>query len=121
MTATTFAWLALASPLAGTLINALGFRVIPAVHPKLPSVIGTLALALAFIFTVITFFALEDRGAEHRQLVSSLYDYTVVGSLDAKVAILVPLGPRESATISTSLRPPRVVPVRNDPEAPAWM
>ena len=26
-----------------------------------------------------------------------------------------------SAMISTSFRPPRVVPVRNDPEAPAWM
>jgi hypothetical protein len=26
-----------------------------------------------------------------------------------------------SAMISTSLRPPRVVPVRNDPDAPAWM
>jgi hypothetical protein len=26
-----------------------------------------------------------------------------------------------SAMTSTSLRPPRVVPVRNDPEAPAWM
>jgi len=26
-----------------------------------------------------------------------------------------------SAMISTSLRPPRAVPVRNEPEAPAWM
>ena len=26
-----------------------------------------------------------------------------------------------SARISTSFRPPRVVPVRNDPDAPAWM
>jgi NADH-quinone oxidoreductase subunit L len=89
MTATTFAWLALASPLAGTIINALGYKVIPARHPRLPGVIGTLALALAFVFTVITFFALEDKGAEHRQLVSSLYDYTVVGSVDAKLAILI--------------------------------
>src|SRR4051794_36210274 len=86
MSPTTAAWLALACPLAGTIINGLGFKVIPG---KVAGVIGTLALAGAFVFAVIALFALQDRGAEHRQVVSSLYDYAATGTIDAKMSILV--------------------------------
>jgi NADH-quinone oxidoreductase subunit L len=86
MSPTTSAWLALAAPLAGMIINALGYRVLPG---RVPGVIGTLALATSFIFAVITLFALQDRPEEHRQLVSSLYDYAVAGTIDAKMTILV--------------------------------
>src|ERR1700759_3285831 len=86
MSPTTAAWLALASPLAGAVINGLGFKVWKG---KTSGVIGTLALALAFVFAVIAFLSLEGRGEEHRQIVSSLYDYAVVGSIDAKLSILV--------------------------------
>jgi len=86
MSPTTAAWLALACPLAGTVVNALGFKVIKG---KLPGVIGTVALAAAFLFALIALFSLQGRGGEHRQLVSSLYDYAVTGTVDAKLSILV--------------------------------
>src|SRR3954471_5796057 len=86
MSPTTAAWLALASPLAGAVINGLGFKVWKG---KTSGVIGTFALALAFVFAVVAFLSLQGRGEEHRQIVSSLYDYAVVGSIDAKLSILV--------------------------------
>jgi NADH-quinone oxidoreductase subunit L len=86
MSPTTSAWLALASPLAGMIINALGHRVFKG---KIPGVIGTAALALAFVFSVITLIRLQNEPHDHRQLVSSLYDYAVAGTIDARVSILV--------------------------------
>ncbi|MCW3002607.1 MAG: nuoL [Conexibacter sp.] len=86
MSPTTAAWLALACPLAGTIVNALGFRVW---RGRLPGLIGTVALAASFVFTVIAFVKLQGNDPEHRQLVSSLYDYAVTGTIDAKVSILI--------------------------------
>jgi NADH-quinone oxidoreductase subunit L len=86
MSPTTAAWLALACPLAGTIVNGLGYKVWKG---KLPGIIGTTALAAAFVFALIALFSLQGRGEEHRQLVSSLYDYAVTGTIDAKLSILV--------------------------------
>jgi NADH-quinone oxidoreductase subunit L len=86
MSPTTAAWLALACPLAGTIVNGLGYKVF---KNKLSGVIGTVALAAAFVFAVIALLSLQGRGGEHRQLVSSLYDYAVTGTIDAKLSILV--------------------------------
>jgi NADH-quinone oxidoreductase subunit L len=86
MSPTTAAWLALACPLAGAVVNGLGYKVL---RGKLPGVIGTAALAGAFVFAVIALLSLQGRGGEHRQLVSSLYDYAVTGTIDAKLSILV--------------------------------
>jgi NADH-quinone oxidoreductase subunit L len=86
MSATTAAWLALACPLAGTIVNGLGFRVLKG---RTSGVVGTLALAASFVFAVIAFARLQGEHEEHRQLVSSLYDYAVTGSIDAKLSILV--------------------------------
>jgi NADH-quinone oxidoreductase subunit L len=89
MSPTTAAWLALACPLAGTIVNALGFRVMGSPPTRAPGIIGTLALAASFLFAVITFVQLQGQDHEHRQLVSSLYNYAVSGSLDARLSILV--------------------------------
>src|SRR4051794_17140283 len=86
MSPTTAAWLALACPLAGAVVNGLGYKIL---RGKLPGVIGTAALAGAFVFAVIALLSLQGRGGEHRQLVSSLYDYAVTGTIDAKLSILV--------------------------------
>src|SRR3954451_3937134 len=86
MSPTTAAWLALACPLAGTIVNALGNKVL---KNKSSGVIGIAALVAAFAFAVITLIALQDRGEEHRQLVSTLYDYAVTGTVNAKMPILV--------------------------------
>ena len=86
MSPTTAAWLALACPLAGTIVNSLGYKVWKG---KTAGFIGTFALAAAFVFALIALFSLQGRDAEHRQLVSSLYDYAVTGTIDAKMSILV--------------------------------
>jgi NADH-quinone oxidoreductase subunit L len=86
MSPTTSAWLTLAAPLAGCIVNALGFKVL---RGRLPGIVGTLALAVSFVFAVITLFALQDKPEEGRQLVSSLYDYAVAGTIDAKLSILI--------------------------------
>src|SRR5438093_6622064 len=86
MSATTSAWLALASPLAGTIINGLGYKVL---RGRLAGVIGVAALAVAFVFSVITLIQLQGESADHRQLVSSLYDYASAGTIDAQMSILV--------------------------------
>src|SRR5215218_9657379 len=86
MSPTTAAWLALAFPLGGAIVNGLGYKVF---KNKTSGVIGTAALVGAFVFAVIAFLSLQGRDEEGRQLVSSLYDYAVVGSIDAKLSILV--------------------------------
>jgi NADH-quinone oxidoreductase subunit L len=86
MSPNTAAWLALACPLAGTIINGLGYKVF---KNKVSGVIGTVALAGAFVFAVLAFLSLQGRGEEERQVVSSLYDYAVTGTIDAKLSILV--------------------------------
>jgi NADH-quinone oxidoreductase subunit L len=86
MSPTTAAWLALALPLAGTIVNGLGYKVWKG---KTAGFIGTAALAAAFVFALIALFSLQGRDHEHRQLVSSLYDYAVTGTIDAKLSILV--------------------------------
>jgi NADH-quinone oxidoreductase subunit L len=85
VSATTAAWLALATPLAGAIVNGLLFRT----RGRLPGIVGTAALAISFVFAVLAFADLQSHDAEHRQLVSSLYDYAVTGSVDAKMSILV--------------------------------
>src|ERR1044071_3432755 len=86
MSPTTAAWLAPALPLAGPIVNSLGYKVWKG---KTAGFIGTAALAGAFVFALIALFSLQGRDHEHRQLVSSLYDYAVTGTIDAKLSILV--------------------------------
>ena len=86
MSTTTWGWLVLAFPLAGTIIIGLG-------HKRLArgpaGAIGTLAILLAFASAVGALLSLQDRDEHHRQLVSSLWDYAVTGSIDARLSILV--------------------------------
>lgn len=86
MSTTTWGWLVLAFPLAGTILIGLG-------HKRLgrgpAGAIGTVAILLAFISAVNALISLQDHEREHRQLVSSLWDYAVTGSIDARLSILV--------------------------------
>jgi NADH-quinone oxidoreductase subunit L len=86
MALTTFAWLVLLCPLAGTALIALGFRWLPG---RSAGWIGTLAIGLAFLFSVIVFIKLLGRSPDHRQLTSSLWDYNLTSGVDAKLQILV--------------------------------
>jgi NADH-quinone oxidoreductase subunit L len=82
----TSAWLILLFPLAGTVINGLGYRVLPG---KTVGWIGTAAILGAFVAAVATFVALQDRGEEHRQVVYVAWDYANTVGVDGKLAILV--------------------------------
>ena len=86
MSATSYGWLVLAFPLAGTLIVALGWRALPG---KLPGWIGTVAILLAFLASIGALVDLLDHPEEERQLVDSAWTYAATGDFDADLAILV--------------------------------
>jgi NADH-quinone oxidoreductase subunit L len=83
----TFAWLALLLPLAGTIINGLGFRALG--RTKLPGVIGTLALAGSFVCAILCALALQDLGEEERQVRAVAWDYARTVGIDAQLSLLV--------------------------------
>jgi NADH-quinone oxidoreductase subunit L len=86
MSPTTYAWLILAFPLAGAIVNGLGYRRLgrgPA------GWIATAAIGAGFVSALGALTQLQEREHEHRQLVSSLWDYVVTGSVDAQLSILV--------------------------------
>ncbi|HEX5223887.1 MAG TPA: NADH-quinone oxidoreductase subunit L [Solirubrobacteraceae bacterium] len=86
MSATTWGWLVLAFPLAGTLVSALGFRRLPG---RSAGWVGTGAIALSFVASIGALIALQGHAPEHRELVSSLWSYASSVGIDAKVSILV--------------------------------
>jgi NADH-quinone oxidoreductase subunit L len=83
---TTFAWLVVLCPLVGTAVIALNHRWLPG---RSAGWIGTLAIALSFVLSVIVFVKLLGRSPDHRQLTSSLWDYNVTSGVDARMQILV--------------------------------
>jgi len=86
MAATTYAWLVIAFPLLGMLLVAGGFRLLGG---RSAGWIATCSILLSFAAAVGTLIALQHHAPEHRQLVSSLWDYAVTVGLDAKISILV--------------------------------
>jgi NADH-quinone oxidoreductase subunit L len=86
MSATTAGWLVLLCPLIGTIVIALGWRVLPG---RSAGWIATLAIAAAFVFSVIAFIKLLGLSPEHRELTSTLWNYDVSSGVDAKLQILV--------------------------------
>jgi NADH-quinone oxidoreductase subunit L len=86
MAITTFAWLVLLCPLVGTALIGLGYRRLPG---RSAGWIGTLAIALAFVFSVVVLVKLLGQSPAHRQLTSSLWDYNVTAGVDARMQIRV--------------------------------
>jgi NADH-quinone oxidoreductase subunit L len=82
----TSAWLILLFPLAGTIVNGLGYRLLPG---KTVGWIGTAAILGAFIASIATFIALQDRGEEHRQVVYVAWNYANTVGVDGQLSILV--------------------------------
>jgi len=83
---TTWGWLVLAFPLAGTLATALGFRRLPG---RSAGWLGTGAIFLAFLCALGALISLQGHGPEHRELVSSLWSYASTTGIDAQMSILV--------------------------------
>jgi NADH-quinone oxidoreductase subunit L len=86
MKETTFGWLVLLCPLVGVLVISLGWRWLPG---RSAGWIGTLAIALAFAFSVAMLVKMLGTAEEHRRFTSTLWNYAVTAGVDAKVSILV--------------------------------
>jgi NADH-quinone oxidoreductase subunit L len=86
MSPTTWGWLVLAFPLAGFLVNALGWRVL---RGRTAGWIGTIAIALAFASAIGALVTLLGHSESDRTLTSSLWTYTSAAGLDIKLGILV--------------------------------
>jgi NADH-quinone oxidoreductase subunit L len=86
MSPTTYGWLVLAFPLAGAIVNGLFYK---RLGRGAAGWIATAAIGAAFISALGALVRLQHHTPEHRQLVSSLWDYAVTGDVDAKLSILV--------------------------------
>jgi NADH-quinone oxidoreductase subunit L len=81
-----WAWLVLLFPLLGSIVIALGYRVLP---QKAAGAIGTLSIALAFACGIAATVSLLGDEPESRHHASSLWDYASVAGLDIKLGIFV--------------------------------
>src|ERR1700704_2420023 len=86
MSQTTYGWLVLAFPLLGTLAIGAGYRKLPG---RTAGWIGTGAIFLAFLAALGALISLQGHTADHRQLVSSLWNYASTVGIDAQISILV--------------------------------
>jgi NADH-quinone oxidoreductase subunit L len=86
MSATTYGWLVVAFPLAGSLVIAFGRRSLPG---RAAGWIGTTAIGLAFLASIGMLIMLLDQPVSDRHLTSSLYDYASAAGLDIQLGILV--------------------------------
>jgi NADH-quinone oxidoreductase subunit L len=86
MSATTFGWLILAFPLAGSLLIAVSFR---ALGGRAAGWIGTGAIALAFCASIGALVELLGDPVEERQLTDSLYQYASAAGVPFDLGILV--------------------------------
>src|ERR1700681_33790 len=89
MSTTTYGWLVLAFPLLGTLVMGLGFRFVPSLGPRGAGWIATGAIFLSFLAALGALISLQGHAPEHRQLVSSLWNYASTVGVDARLSILV--------------------------------
>ncbi|HEY7892474.1 MAG TPA: NADH-quinone oxidoreductase subunit L [Solirubrobacteraceae bacterium] len=98
MSATTFGWLVLAFPLAGMLTTGFGYAKLPG---RSAGWIATGAIFLSFLAALGALVSLQGHSPEHRQLVSSLWNYASTVGIDAQLSILVdPLALFMALTVS---------------------
>jgi NADH-quinone oxidoreductase subunit L len=86
MSATAFAWLVLAFPLAGSIVIGVGYR---RWSGRMAGWIGTGAIGLAFASSIGAFVVLLGEPEEGRQLTSTAWDYATSVGLDIQLGILV--------------------------------
>jgi NADH-quinone oxidoreductase subunit L len=83
---TTYAWLVLAFPLAGSIAIALGWRWLPG---RTAGWIGSAAIGAAFLSALGALVKLQDLPAEERHLTSSLWDYVDTAGVSARLDVFV--------------------------------
>jgi NADH-quinone oxidoreductase subunit L len=83
---TTSAWIALAAPLAGMILTGALFRVLPG---RSAGWIGTFAIAVSFVFSLIALAKIQSYSPAHRELTSTLWTIADTAGVNAKATILV--------------------------------
>jgi len=86
VSATSYGWLVLAFPAAGTVVISLGWRLLPG---RLPGWIATSAIFLAFLASIGALVDLLDHSEDERQLVDTAWTYASTGNFKAGLSILV--------------------------------
>src|SRR3954454_5928057 len=86
MSIQTLGWLVLLFPLAGALLIGLTFKALP---QRVHGVLGTLAIALSFVASVLVYLKLQDRGEHERQVVAVAWDYAKAAGIDAQLSLLL--------------------------------
>ncbi len=82
----TAAWLVLLFPLTGCVLISLLFNRLPG---KAAGWLGTLAIAAAFVSSVVVLVKLQDLPADSRQQVFVAWDYAKTVGVDAQLSILI--------------------------------
>src|SRR3954471_15275345 len=86
MSLDTLGWLILLFPLGGAVLIGLTFKALPwRVH----GIIGTLAIALAFVAAVLAFLKLQSLDPENRQHVAVAWNYAKTVGIDAEISLLL--------------------------------
>jgi NADH-quinone oxidoreductase subunit L len=86
VSATSYGWLVLAFPAAGTLVISLGWRLLPG---RLSGWIATSAIFLSFLASIGALVDLLDHPEDERQLVDTAWTYASTGNFKAGLSILV--------------------------------
>ena len=86
MSLTTYGWLILAFPLAGSILIGLTFKALPS---RVHGIIGTFAIFLSFLSAIGMLIELTNRGEEERQVVSVAWNYANTVGIDAQISILI--------------------------------
>src|SRR3954447_17312152 len=86
MSATSYGWLVLAFPLAGTLIIGFGYRKLPG---RSAGWLATAMIGLSFLASIGMLTQILDLPVDHRQVTDSLYDYASAAGLNIQLNVLV--------------------------------
>ncbi len=86
MSATTYGWLVIAFPLAGSIVIGLLWRLL---RGRAAGVVGTAAITLAFASSIGALIQLQGEPEQHRELASTLYDYAGSAGIPFDLSILV--------------------------------
>jgi len=86
MKATTASWLVLAAPLAGTVAIGALFRRLPG---RSAGWLGTGAVAVSFVFSLIALAKLQSAPPGGRELTSTLWTIAGTVGVDARASLLV--------------------------------
>jgi NADH-quinone oxidoreductase subunit L len=82
----TLSWLIIGFPLLGAISIGLSFKLLSG---RDAGIVGTLAIAAAFVCAILATIKMQGRPEDHRETVSVLWNYAVTAGLDAKLSILI--------------------------------